>query len=274
MTDPFRSPLCAAAALALGALACSAAPGPLEIRVHGEDFIEEGIPASEFSDGWAVTFDQFLVSLSKAEAAQGHGGSALAARDKRVFDLALPTGGQGTVVTSGMVPGGTYDHVSYIIAPAAAGATGSAGTDAALVQAMVGAGEAVRVQGKATKAGRTVGFDWAFKTMVAHACHTAAGVDGGGATAKIELTIHGDHLFYDDLVASEPNLSFDLIAAADADGNGRVTREELAAKDLTAEARYQVGSFPVKNLWEFIAHQVTTLGHIDGEGHCDTEVSQ
>jgi hypothetical protein len=260
----------ATAVLCLGAAGCSAAPGTLEIRIYGEDFIEKGIPAEEFSDGWAVTFEHFVVSVSRAEVAQGHGAAALAAPERRVYDLVLPSMGQGALVANGIVAGGPYDHVAYAIGPAATGATGGIGTAATLVQAMMDAGDAVRVKGNATKAGRTVAFEWAFKSMVAHACHTATTVDGGAA--KTELTIHGDHLFYDDLVAREPNLAFDLIAAADANGDGQVTREELAARDITREARYQVGSFPVKNLWEFIAHQVTTLGHIDGEGHCETAV--
>lgn len=262
----------AAAVLCLGAVGCSSAPGTLEIRIYGEDFIEKGIPAEEFSDGWAVTFEHFLVSVSRAEVAQGHGAAALAAPERRVYDLVVPSMGRGALVASGMVPGGSYDHVAYAIGPAATGATGGTGTDATLVQSMVGAGDAVRVAGKATRAGRTVAFEWAFTSTVVHACHTASDVDGG--TSKAELTIHGDHLFYDDLVARAPNLAFELIAAADGNGDGQVTRDELAARDITREARYQVGSFPVKNLWEFITHQVTTLGHIDGEGHCTTISAQ
>ncbi|MEZ4472315.1 MAG: hypothetical protein R3F60_16270 [bacterium] len=66
-------------------------------------------------------------------------------------------------------------------------------------------------------------------------------------------------------------MAFDLIAAADADGDGLVTEAELAAVDISTQERYQVGSRPISDLWRFIEQQATTVGHIDGEGHCAAE---
>lgn len=245
------------------------APGTLEVRIYGEDFIEAGIPASEFLDGWAVKFDSFLVSVSDVAVAKGHTAPTVSQPAQQVFELARPSMRQGAVVAAAMVAGGNYDHVSYRIKPAGTTATAGPGVDAAAVTAMAAAGESVRVTGTAQKAGRAIAFAWGFGGSVLHKdCHGAAKVDGG--TARTEITIHGDHLFYDDLFAPEPNLAFELIAASDADGDGTVTRAELAAKDITKEARYQVGSEKITNLWDFIARQVTTVGHIDGEGHCPT----
>jgi hypothetical protein len=255
----------------LGAACAGPAPGTLEVRVHGEAFIEQGIPATAFSDGWAVRFDSFLVGLSDVSAAEGHGRPALSEPAPRVFELARPTDPPGTVVASAMVDGGRYDHVSYRIGPAVAGAGLGPGVDPAALAAMAAAGESVRVKGRAEKAGKAIAFAWGFTTSVLHReCHGRAKVDGG--TAKTELTIHGDHLFHDDLFAEEPNLAFELIAAADSDRDGEVTRAELAAKDITREARYQVGSERITTLWDFIARQVTTIGHVDGEGHCETQL--
>jgi hypothetical protein len=52
--------------------------------------------------------------------------------------------------------------------------------------------------------------------------------------------------------------------------DGEVTQAELTARDIRGQARYQVGNIPATNLWAFIAHQATTVGHINGEGHCAT----
>jgi hypothetical protein len=93
-------------------------------------------------------------------------------------------------------------------------------------------------------------------------------LDVDGVFTRTEITIHGDHLFQDDLAAAEPDLAFDLIAASDRDADGEVTAAELAAQDIRTQARYQVGNVPATNLWAFIAHQATTLGHVDGGGHC------
>jgi hypothetical protein len=256
-------------ALALGPTGCGEpAPGTVEVNVYGEDFIEEGIPAAEVSDGWAIQFDSFLVTLGEVAVGAGHGAPALSAPDQRVFDLAGATMGQGIAVTSEPLPGGDYDHVRYQIGPARAGATAGSALSSGALEGMVAAGDALRVVGSASKAGKTVRFDWGFARRTDHACHVGLRIDGGAGEAQI--TIHGDHLFHDDLLAAEPNLAFDLIAASDADADGRVTKAELAARDIRGEARYQVGSIAATNLWDFLAHQSTTVGHIDGEGHCDT----
>jgi hypothetical protein len=244
------------------------AAGTLEVRVYGEEFIEEGIPADELSDGWAVSFDRFLVTVGPVQVAAGHGAAALSESGQRIYDLALPTMGKGTLVATKMVGGGDYDHVTYEIAPARAGATAGNTLEGDALDSMVRAGEALRVVGSATRAGKTVRFSWGFPGAIEHACHVQKTVDGGTATA--EITIHGDHLFHDDLVAAEPDLAFDLIATSDSDGDGTVTQAELTARTIGGQARYQVGNFDVKNLWAFIAHQAGTVGHIDGEGHCET----
>ena len=40
-----------------------------------------------------------------------------------------------------------------------------------------------------------------------------------------------------------------------------------------AQERYGVGSLPISDLRAFVTHQVGTVGHIDGEGHCDVGAS-
>ena len=62
----------------------------------------------------------------------------------------------------------------------------------------------------------------------------------------------------------------DLIAASDADPDGVVTQAELLDRDLTTEARYQVGSQHIDNLWDYMSALSRTVGHVDGEGECKT----
>ncbi len=258
-------------ALAGGPVCSGDSAAELEVRIYGEEFIESGIPAAEVSDGWSITFERFLITIGEVSLQKGHGAAAFADSTSRVFDLTKkdPSAtAKGQRVLNRPVPAGDYDHFDYRIARAtAASQAGSPLPDGAL-SAMAAAGDAVWVKGQATKDGKTVSFDWHFGEGVSHSCHAAIAAEG--RVAK-QITIHGDHLFYDDLVAAEPDMAFGLIATSDANGDGQVTREELAAKDITQQAKYQVGNFPVKDLWAFIAHQVTTLGHVDGEGHCSTK---
>lgn len=245
--------------------------GAVEVRIYGEAFIEEGIPAEEFADGWAVQFDSFLINVGEVTVARAGEPLGLAEPGFQVFDLARPSMGAGQLVASGKVPAGLQDDVAYVIGPA----TTAVGRDvpAADLARMKDGGLALYVAGSATKAGVTKTFAWSFPTRTRYsACASVAEV-GAGAPATVELTIHGDHLFYDDIVAEEPALRFELVAGADADGDGEVTQAELLAVDLRPLANYQVGSTGIVDLWHFIAYQTGTLGHIDGEGHCDAAES-
>jgi hypothetical protein len=251
---------------ALTLVACGGGePGTVEITIYGEAFIEEGIPAAEVSDGWAVTFDKFLVSVGDVTAAAGHGDPAIDDPTYRVFDLAIASGGAGHPVVAGDAGPGHYDHVGYVIAHSADAVAGNA--DPADVAALVAGGYAIRIIGSATDGTVTKTFDWAFAVDVLYDhCHSEAHVDG--TDERIELTIHGDHLLYDDLTVAEPDLAFAIIAGADADDDGVITQAELAAVDISAQARYQTGT-DIDDLWSYLEAAMATLGHIDGEGHCD-----
>ncbi len=243
-------------------------PGTLEVRIYGEEFIEDTIPASAFTDGWTVTFDRFLVAVGGLAVASGHGAPAFTDDTVRVYDLAQSSGGEGFLVTSRELDGGAYDHVEYGILPATAAAV-AGNASAGDLELMKQGGYSVYLTGVATKGDDVVRLEWGFTTRTRYfMCHSGAEVDGD--TAVAQLTIHGDHLFYDDLFAEEPAMKLDLVASADSDGNGTVDESELAAVDLSTRADYQVGSEPIDDLWAFIVYQTSTLGHIDGEGHCET----
>lgn len=262
-------------------IACTAAcagdaAGTITSTVYGEDFIEEGIPAAAFEDGWAVTFDKFLVSIGGVAAKAGEGAAEVGASGFFLVDLAQASGGAGHELATYDAPGGTYDHYGYRIAPAA-GAT-AVNVSAADAAAMTTAGYSIWLQGRATKGAVTKQLDWGFTMKLAHAhCELSEQLDGGHLT--IQSTIHADHLFYDDAVSEEPNVAFQLVA--DADGaaggpaDGAVTLAELAAVDIRAQTRYQVGSNrdpaggAIVNLRQYIEHMATTVGHINGEGHCE-----
>lgn len=245
--------------------ACAPDEGEVEVRIYGEEFIEEGIPASVFADGWALQFDSFLISVGSVNVAPAGEAAGLDELGFQVYDLSQPSMGLGQLVTGGQVPGGPQ-FAAYMVAPdAKAVASGVSEADLARMQ---DGGLALYVAGSATKAGVTKTFAWGFATKTSYSdCESVAKVDAD-TPATVELTIHGDHLFYDDLFSETPDVRFDLVAQADVDGDGEVTQAELLAVDLRPLTNYQVGSTGIVDLWHFIEHQTGTLGHIDGEGHC------
>ncbi len=239
----------------------------LQVRIYGEEYIEEGLPAEIFVDGRSLRYDKFLVSVGGVAVAEKGSEPGLSEPAFQVFDLTRASDGAGQEVASDLVSLGRYDDTSFTIAPAADAAVGNASAeDLAL---MVDGGFSVYVAGTATKGDVSKHFAWGFATHTDYSeCESLADVRGG-QPAVVQLTIHGDHLLYDDLYSKTPNVTFTLIADADADNDGEVSQAELEAVDLRPLPNYQVGSTDIVDLWHFIEHLTTTLGHIDGEGHCE-----
>ncbi len=255
-------------ALAAQFMACAPGEGELEVRIWGEEYIEEQIPADVFVDGWTLTYEKFLVSVGELGLAQAGQPADAEEATFQIFDLTRPSGGEGVAVTSATVSAGAYDDLDYRIAPSTAATAGNA--TAADVTLMRDGGFSLYIAGKAERAGTVKTFAWGFATSTHYERCKSTAVIAAGGTATSQITVHGDHLFYDDLFSPTPNVTFDLFAAADADADGEVTRAELAATDIRALANYQVGNLiEIKDLWRFIEQQTTTVGHIDGEGHCE-----
>lgn len=237
--------------------------GTVAVEIWGEAFIEEGIPAEELADGWAITFDAFVVTVGAISAAGAEFPEA------RAFDLVQPG---PHAVASGPAAAGAIEPVGYGLV-VADGTTTNVNVDTALFDTLVSEGWSVYVAGSATKDSSTVAFAWGFDVAVDYVgCHATQSVPDG-ATGTTQLTIHGDHLFYESLVDHDAVLRFAPLAAADADADGEITTAELAAfsgTDFQALDHYDVpAGSEVDNLWDYLSAQIETLGHIDGEGHCD-----
>lgn len=237
--------------------------GNMTLQAWGEDYVDVGIPAEDFIDGWALTFTNVLVAVSDVKL-DGHGNPSLLTAP-RIVDLAAFPAGAKTLETT-EVPAGLYSTVQYRVAPVAADYDTAGLSDEAV--AMVESGSSIVLVGSAIKGIDTIDFNWSFDTDTRYEqCQIDTTVEKDGEES-VELTFHFDHIFNDDLDSPTPNVAFDLIASADADEDGIVTKEELQAVDIQGEERYQVGSRPITNLWDYIVHQSTTIGHINGEGHC------
>lgn len=263
----FRLLLCAAASLAVastGLVACGDddGTGTVQVETWGEEFIEQGIPAAELEDGWAVTFHAFVVTLGDVTAA----GETFPGY--RAVDL---TAAGPHDLVSGEASTGPIAPAGYTIAPVDADTT-NVNVDSALFDTMVAEGYSVWVEGEATKDASTITFAWGFDGTYRYTeCHATGDVEAGD-TGTVQLTIHGDHLLYESLVDPEAKLRFQVIVDADADADGEVTPAELAAfagTDFQALDHYDVpAGSGIDNLWDYLAAQVATVGHIDGEGHC------
>lgn len=225
-----------AAAFVPLALACGAGEGTVLVTAYGEPFIEEGIPAEATGDSWAVTFERFAVGLRDVRVAGAPVGIPA------LVDVSEPSAGAGHEYGSTPMREGDYGNGSFVI-------------------------DRVEVEGTAQRGPVTKTFAWELGAPTAYRdCETTTSVPDGGV-GTFQITIHADHLFYDSLVSDEPQLLFQPLADADLDADGSITEAELAATGIGAFDPGSDGA--VENLWDWLLAATRTLGHVDGEGHCD-----
>lgn len=217
------------------------AAGELVVAVYGEEFVEEGISAEEMNDGWSVSFERFNVVVEEVTVA------GVSASSNDPIDLTVASSGAGHRVATLEVPEGSHTGSSYRLGR-------------------------INVRGSATKGSDTKRFDWSFdETAQYTACETVTEVSSN-TPGRFEVTVHADHLFYDSLVSSEPQVLFQALADADLDGDGEIVEAELKS---TGIGGYDPGSEGgIDDMWGWLIAQTTSLGHVDGEGHCDVDAQR
>jgi hypothetical protein len=234
---PFTQSFTQAGLLVALLTSCAAGEGEVEVRAWGEDFIEVGIPADAMADGWAIEFSRFEVELTDVSVA------ATEIPDPDPIELTTASADQGHLVGRASGPTGDHDDAAFTITR-------------------------VVVEGTATQADPqlTKSFAWTFEMPTRYVgCEVMTTVPRD-AVGTFQITVHADHLFYDSLVSEEPALRFAALAAADLDDDGTITQTELETADIGA---YDPGNMPISDLWSFLLAQVQTLGHANGEAHCD-----
>ena len=263
--------------LALPLLAgCDGGKGGVELDTWGEEYIEVGIPAAEFEDGWDITFTKFLIHLGHVTVADAEGNVGAKMEGTILFDHKIA--GEKPVFTADDLAAGPWENVSFEAPVATPDAELAEGVTEADKQLLIDNEASVYVAGSGSKDGVTKTFAWVFPVgTVYEKCkgeldgkETSGALVTNGGVDQIQLTIHGDHFFYDDLQAENAVLRFDAIAAAD-DGDGDVTLDELGAVQLVdiPEGSYGTGSVgDVNDLRQFVTALSRTLGHFRGEGEC------
>lgn len=209
--------------------------GTVAVTVYGESLIEEGIPADAVSDGWSIEFTRFAVALRDVLVA-GHDVPV-----PGILDLTLPTAGAGQPLGEITADEGDSLDVAFTI-------------------------DRIEVEGSAQKDGVEKAFEWVIEDPIRYDQCEGVGAVSAGETLPIQITIHGDHLFYDSLVAAEPNVVFQPFADADLNANGEIEIDgELWEADIGA---FDPGNQPAPSLWVWTILAARSIGHVNGEHHC------
>ncbi len=257
----------------------SSGRGTVTFTTYGEDFIEQQIPASAVEDGWTIRYERFLVTFHDISVADGDSPPIATLPTSKLFNQKAP--GDKKIADFPSLPAKSFDRVSYRIAPTVVATTLGEGASEADKQLMLSGGYAVYVEATATKGAQRKQYKWGFKlTTLYDRCkgelagkETDGTVITNGGTDTIQLTTHGDHLYYDDLQAKEAKVRFDTIASADVNNDGTITLEELSTVKLASipanRGPYGTGSAAgINDLRQFVEALSRTIGHFRGEGEC------
>ena len=270
----FAAPACLVATV-VAAATVGCGTGDLRITTSGGDFIEAGIPVELFADGGSVTFSSFLVTFSDVTVG-GADGSVGDVAGPVVFDV-HQAGPIEVATLTGLQPG-PFEDISVAVSPATDDAL-AGNVDGADLDFMAAQAFSVYVEGAVSQNDVEKSFAWGFTTNTRIVdCAQEDGTPGvvvpTGGQGLWDLTIHGDHLFLDDLASEDAALRLSAVMLADSNDDDVIERGELDAVDLSALPgdQYGVGgASDVLSLGDFMAAQSRTLVHHTGEGECTAE---
>ncbi len=222
---------------------CGGGTGEWVVETWGEELIEDEIPADFFADGCSVTYDEFRVAFAVRELIDGNGDVVGALPADETYDVTQPGPVEmGTVD----VPADHYSAVRVVV-------------------------DSVGTVGTLTCGGESAAFDWAFDESTTYLCAPPDLTIPTGGSDRTQLTVHGDHLFYDGLEDPDAAVRGQAILDADADSNAEITLDELDAVSIPALG-YGVGEYSdVLTLRQFVSHLSRTLIHVDGEAECTVD---
>lgn len=283
LTSPLALSVCITSAV--GCVDSDHGKGTVTFTTWGEEYIEEGLPSSAFLDAWSVKYSKFLVVYNHVTIADDDGVVVAKLDHPLVFDMTQKAKGKPKTLASFELEAKAWPNVSYQVGPITNDAEPGDLATAADVTLLQAEQASVHVEGTAASpSGVQKTFHWSFSpATLFEGCHgTQDGkeVEGvlvtNGGTQEVELTVHGDHMFYDDLQSEEGGPRFQAFADADANGDGEVTLAEMDQVRLytipAEKGTYGTGALGnVDTLGQYVRTLARTIGHYRGEGSCNSK---
>ncbi len=296
------APLVLAASIAS---ACDeAGTGDAVVLVASEETIVSGLEPGDgeenVADGWTVTFDTYVLAIGPVELGRSSGGASVVSEGARVVDLRA-VGAGAELARFEAIDAGRWDRFAFETPLATAETPCDASVDPDDCEDVRAAGLTYLIRGTLTKPGgescppsatcratSAIGFELAVAAATRYASCETDGVGGisvpeGGASSDA-VWIHGDHLFFNVFGGDEGTVvrRAQWLANADLDGDDFVDMAELGEVELSdfpllfpgfsTDYSFTGSPLPIANAADFVRAQLSTQGHLNGEGECTPEV--
>lgn len=266
---------------------CPSTPtGDLVVSLQAEDTISEGLAAGageeDISDGWTIEYTKFIVALGHVHVHQA-GGTTHEVEMDLLADLRTVSSAGRPIQTLSDLPTGRYTF-EYDTPTASADMTRDASVSAADQTRMVAEGCTYLIQGTATREMRSIAFDFCLAAETVLECAAMEGAEGiviNSGSNSAAMTLHGDHLWFNGFPDGDEGVVVRragwLALADDRTGaDGMLTNADLMATPVTVldptlyalTGAPSVDGMPILNLLQYARAQVTTQGHLNGEGEC------
>lgn len=274
-------------ALAGSMLGCSNTPtGDLVVSLQAEDTIAEGLAAGtgdeEITDGWAIEYTKFIVALGHVHVQQA-GGAVNEVEMDLLADLRNVSSAGRPIRTLTGLPTGRYTF-EYDTPIAEAEMTRDATVSEADQARMVAEGCTYLIQGTATRETRSIMFDFCLAAETVLECSAMEGAEGiviNSGSNSAAMTLHGDHLWFNGFPDGDEGVVLRragwLALVDDGTGaDGMLTNADLMMTPVTVldptlyalTGAPSVDGMPIVNMLQYARAQVTTQGHLNGEGEC------
>lgn len=289
-----RTEYLAAISLLLCLLSCVGGNdgGAVEVRVSGQEFVRTGWPTVdgddlvEFNDKWDVKFEHVVLGISAFALIDDDDSIVSNSPSVAIVDV---RSGDADLWALTNVEAKRWPNVGYRFEAPGGDAEVVGDVPDDIVKAMRDGNLSMWLEGTGSKEGQSVHFTFAISSSVSlHHCwngndNTDGIVVGEGRTSEVELTLHMDHLFWDDHDADMPRLLFGPLAYA-ANEDGELTLNDLESqrlsdlKDADGSPLVDNEGKPIvyvprvqlsdNNLKAYVIDTALTVGHFNGEGHC------
>jgi hypothetical protein len=265
--------------------------GNLSVLLEAEETIVDGLQSGtgeeNILDGFDVEFNRYIASIGFVQMAQIDGNNPQSSSVVGIADLtSLPTTLPQLTAFTGIATG-QYTEFGFETPAPEADVVNINSVPAEEVDAMVANGWSFVIEGTITQVsdGATKSFLIEADVPTVYSACAVEGLEPGvnvSANSSVDLTLHGDHIFFNGFPEEEGNvqrLAQWLWDVEDTDGNDVLTRVDFeAATDVGSlfpsppQGVYELTGgpiTPINDAWDFIRAQLGTQGHIFGEGECE-----